>query len=257
MALLEIEGLSRHFGGLQAVSGLDMVVEEGEICGLIGPNGAGKSTALNMIGGTLMPSGGTIRFNGEEVTRMPANARARRGIARVFQRNALFFSMSVLENVLAGSYLYDHHGFWEVFRRSRAAHARHRQLEERAGDLLAFVGLEHLAGQPAASLPHGRQRALCIAVALASDPSLLLLDEPLTGMNVEETAAVTGIVRSLRADKGITTLVVEHNVDEVLGMCDHAVVLDYGKKLMEGTPQECVADPDVIEAYLGADIDVA
>jgi branched-chain amino acid transport system ATP-binding protein len=257
VALLEIEGLSRHFGGLQAVSGLDMVVEEGEICALIGPNGAGKSTALNMIGGTLMPSGGTIRFKGEEVTRLPANARARRGIARVFQRNALFFSMSVLENVLAGSYLYDQHSFWEVFRRSSAVRARQEELEQRAHDLLAFVGLDHMAALPAASLPHGRQRALCVAVALACDPSLLLLDEPLTGMNAEEMTAITGIVRSLRADKGVTILVVEHNVDEVLGMCEHAVVLDYGKKLMEGTPQECVADPDVIEAYLGADIDVA
>jgi branched-chain amino acid transport system ATP-binding protein len=255
VAFLEIGNLCKHFGGLNAVADLDMVVEEGEICGLIGPNGAGKSTALNMIGGTLMPSSGTIRFKGEDISRLPANRRARRGIARVFQRNALFFSMSVIENVLAGSYLKGSHGLSDVVQRDRRG-SGHGELYARAVEILAVVGLEGLATEPSDSLPHGRQRALCIAVALGSDPSLLLLDEPLTGMNAHETAEILRIVRSLRAERGITTVVVEHNVDAILGLCDHAVVLDYGKKIMEGTPRECVDDPDVIEAYLGADIDV-
>lgn len=256
MALLEIKGLTKNFGGLAAVAGLDMEVEEGEICGLIGPNGAGKSTALNMIGGTLMPTRGTIVFGGRNITRYPAFKRAGLGIARVFQRNALFFSMTVMENVLAGSYLHDEHGFGELFYRGRKAREVERRLKERARDLLQFVGLEELADEMAINLPHGNQRALCVAVALASSPKLLLLDEPLTGMNAEETESMVSLVKALRESRNVTTIVVEHNVQAVLGLCEHAVVLDYGKKIMEGTPRACVEDPAVIEAYLGAESDV-
>jgi branched-chain amino acid transport system ATP-binding protein len=249
--LLEIFQLTRHFGGLAAVSELDLTVDAGEICGLIGPNGAGKSTALNMIGGTLLPTKGRIVLDGTDITRLPAYRRARLGIARVFQRNALFYSMTVLENVITASHLIDKHGFWELFHKGRSARAMESRLATRAMDILASVKLEHLADESASSLPHGDQRALCVAVALASEPRLLLLDEPLTGMNVEETTAMVGRVRYLRDTKGITVIVVEHNVKAVLGLCEHAVVLNYGKKMMEGTPRACVEDPRVIEAYLG------
>ena len=254
--LLELKGLSRHFGGLAAVSGLDLAVDQGEIVGLIGPNGAGKSTVLNLVDGTLKVSAGKIFFKGENITRFPPHRRANRGIARVFQRNALFRSMSVLENVLAGSYLHASHGPYAVYVRSAQHAKRQRELVSRCMELLEFVGLEDKADQMATSLPHGSQRELCVAVALASDPTLLLLDEPLTGMNAEETASMIKIIKDLNRVKGTTTLVVEHNMRAVLGLCARSVVLNYGQKLAEGTPRECVADPAVIEAYLGADSDV-
>jgi branched-chain amino acid transport system ATP-binding protein len=243
--------LTEHFGGLAAVSEFDLIVEAGEICGLIGPNGAGKNTALNMIGGTSLPTKGRIVLDGMDITKLPSHRRARLGIARVFQRNALFCSMSVLENVMAASHLVDAHGFWEIFHRSRSARTREGALMTRAMAILENVGLAHLAGELASNLPHGDQRALCIGVALACEPKLLLLDEPLTGMNAEETAAMVELIRSLRDAKGITVIVVEHNVKAVLGLCEHTVVLNFGEKMMEGTPRACVEDPRVIEAYLG------
>ena len=256
MAFLEIRDLDKHFGGLAAVDEFDLDVSEGEICGLIGPNGAGKTTVLNMIGGTLMPTKGKMRFLGEDITNQPAYRRAKRGITRVFQRNALFSSMTVVENVLSGSYLHTRHDFLEIFYKGPGVLKREQALYDRAMEILEFVGLEKQAEEMATSLPHGNQRALCVAVALASDPKLLLLDEPLTGMNAEETSVMIGIVKALSDTRGITSIVVEHNIRAVLGLCGHTVVMNYGKKMMEGTARECVDDPAVIEAYLGAEIDV-
>lgn len=256
MALLETRGLCRNFGGLAAVHDLDLAVEEGEILGLIGPNGAGKSTVLNLIDGTLRVSRGRIFFKGTDITRYSPNRRARHGIARVFQRNALFKSMTVLENVLAGSYLQTRHDPFSVAFRSLNHVRSERATMQRCEELLAFVGLLDKANMYATSLPHGSQRELCVAVALASDPVLLLLDEPLTGMNAEETASMIRIIKTLNKERGTTTIVVEHNMRAVLGLCGRSVVLNYGEKLTEGTPRECVADPAVIEAYLGTDADV-
>ncbi len=177
-------------------------------------------------------------------------------MARVFQKNALFKSMTVFDNVLAGSYLRTRHDPLSVAFRTLAHVRGQREIMARCEDLLAFVGLENQAQMMATSLPHGSQRALCVAVALASDPVLLLLDEPLTGMNAEETASMIRIVKTLNRERGVTTIVVEHNMRAVLGLCGRSVVLNYGQKLMEGTPRECVADRAVIEAYLGADSDV-
>lgn len=255
MAFLEIRDLERRFGGLIAISGFNLDVSQGEIMGLIGPNGAGKSTMLNMIGGTLMPTKGKISFLGEDITHYPAYRRANRGITRVFQRNALFKSMTVIENVMAGSYLQSRHGLLEVFFKRPGDIKRDQALYNRAMGVLEFVGLHKLANEMAVSLPHGNQRELCVAVALASDPKLLLLDEPLTGMNTEETQTMISIIKSLRDTQGITSIVVEHNIKAVLGLCEHTVVLNYGLKMMEGTPKECVDDPRVIQAYLGAEID--
>jgi branched-chain amino acid transport system ATP-binding protein len=257
MAILEVTGLSRHFGGLAAVNHVDINVEEGEILGLIGPNGAGKSTMLNLIDGTLKVSGGTIRFQGRNITRYPPHRRANLGIARVFQKNALFKSMTVFENILAGSYLQTKHGPWGVIGHSFEHVRTQPEVLARCMDLLEFVGLEDRTHELCVNLPHGSQRELCVAVALASSPTLLLLDEPLTGMNAEETDSMIRIIKDVNSTKGTTIMVVEHNVRAVLGLCARSVVLNYGEKLMEGTPRQCVADPAVIEAYLGTDSDVA
>jgi len=241
------------FGGLAAVSGFDLGVRRGEILGLIGPNGAGKTTVLNMIAGTLIPKAGRIGLEGEDITRWPAYQRVRKGIARVFQRNALFHDMTVLENVLAGSHLHGTHGLFEIFYKRATIVRQAEALNERAMDILRFVGLDKESGRAAISLPHGRQRLLCLAVALAAEPKLLLLDEPFTGMNAEEVTNIISLVRALRDQKGITTIVVEHNMKAVLDLCDRAVVLNYGNKMTEGTPREVIEDPAVIEAYLGVD----
>jgi branched-chain amino acid transport system ATP-binding protein len=256
MALLEVDHVSRHFGGLAAVDHVDLALDEGEILGLIGPNGAGKSTLLNLIDGTLRVSGGKIMFRGHDITRYPPHRRAHLGIGRVFQKNALFKSMTALENVLAGSYLHTEHGPWAVIGRSYQRVRKRQDLIDRSMELLGFVGLADQADELCTNLPHGSQRELCVAVALASDPTLLLLDEPLTGMNAEETASMIDIVKKLNSLRGTTVIVVEHNVRAVLGLCARSIVLNYGQKLVEGTPHACVADPAVIEAYLGADSDV-
>lgn len=256
MAILEVKDLSRNFGGLAAVNHVNVAVEEGEILGLIGPNGAGKSTMLNLIDGTLKVSGGTITFQDHNITRYPPHKRAHLGIARVFQKNALFKSMTVLENVLAGSYLRTKHGPWGVVGHSFERVRRQPEVIARCMELLEFVGLQDRSHELCTSLPHGSQRELCVAVALASAPTLLLLDEPLTGMNAQETDSMIHIVKSVNASRGTTIIVVEHNVRAVLGLCARSVVLNYGQKLMEGTPRQCVADPAVIEAYLGTDHDV-
>ncbi len=257
MAILEVKDLSRHFGGLAAVNHVSVDVEDGEILGLIGPNGAGKSTMLNLIDGTLKVSSGTIAFRGHNITRYPPHRRAHLGIARVFQKNALFKGMTVLENVMAGSYLLTRHGPWGMIGHTYERVRRQPETLKHCMDLLEFVGLEDRTHELCVSLPHGSQRELCVAVALASDPALLLLDEPLTGMNAEETDSMIRIIKEVNATRGTTIIVVEHNVRAVLGLCARSVVLNYGQKLTEGTPRQCVADPAVIEAYLGTDHDVA
>ena len=256
-SLLEVKNVSRHFGGLAAVNQVDVVVDEGEILGLIGPNGAGKSTLLNLIDGTLRVSSGTIIFKGHDITRYPPHRRAHLGIARVFQKNALFKSMTVLENVIAGSYLQTKHGPLGVIGRSFEHVRKQPEVVARCMELLGFVGLTDKTSEFCTNLPHGSQRELCVAVALASNPTLLLLDEPLTGMNAEETDSMIRIIKDVNSSMGTTVIVVEHNVRAVLGLCARSVVLNYGQKLVEGTPRQCVADPAVIEAYLGSDSDVA
>lgn len=254
--MLEIRSLDKHFGGLAAVSDLDLGVSQGEIFGLIGPNGAGKTTVLNVIGGAFFPTRGKVIFKGEDITRFPPYRRAQRGIARVFQRNVLFRSFTVMENLLASFHLHSRKGATEIFYKDTAARNRERAEREKAMEILEFVGLSQQADELSTNLPHGNQRALCLAVALATEPELLLLDEPLTGMNAEETATMMGMIRALRDERGITSVVVEHNIRAVIGLCDRAVVLDYGKKIAEGSPKEVVEKPEVIEAYLGVEQDV-
>ena len=255
MALLEVRGLTKIFGGLTAVSDLDFDVAEGEILGIIGPNGAGKSTIFNMIGGSLKPTSGTLTFQGKNVTGLAPHKISQRGIARVFQGNVLFPSSTVITNVLMGMHLHTKLSFFGFLLGSPSARRREKALYSRSMEILELVGLADEADEIASSQPHGNQRHVCLAIALAAEPKLLLLDEPVTGMNAEEVSVMLDTVRMLRQEKGITLIVVEHNMKAVMGLCDRIVTINYGKKICEGSPEATCANPAVIEAYLGAEDD--
>jgi branched-chain amino acid transport system ATP-binding protein len=250
MALLETHGLSKHFGGLAAVSNLDMTVGEGEIVGLIGPNGAGKTTCFNLLSGFLPPTHGTISFQGENITGLKPHHIVQRGLVRTFQLTTLFQEISVLENVLLGLHAHSRPGLRQILL-SRQSFP-HDEIA-RAQAVLVFTGLARHAEQLAKNLPHGHQRILGIAMALATQPTLLLLDEPVTGMNAEESERVMSLVKTIR-DRGTTILLVEHNMKAVMGTCERIVVLNFGQKLTEGTPLQVRDNPAVIEAYLGAGV---
>jgi branched-chain amino acid transport system ATP-binding protein len=236
---------------------LDLSVNRGQIFGLIGPNGAGKSTALNLIDGSLRPNQGEIIFNGEDITKFSPHRRGRRGIARVFQENLFFSSFTVLENVRTGYHLQSKIGLSNIFLNTRSNKNNEEELKQKALEILQFIGLAKYADEPADTLPHGRQRLLCLAIALATEPQLLLLDEPITGMNAEEVETMLGIIRDVREKKGITCIIIEHNLKAVMGLCDRIVVLNFGIKIADGTPTEIVRNPAVIEAYLGTEEDAA
>ena len=257
MLLLETIGLTKYFGGLAAVVDLNLNVHQKEIFGLIGPNGAGKTTILNMIGGSLRPKSGEVIFKGEDVTNLPPHSRAGRGIARVFQANTVFPDIPVVTNVRVGFHLHSEIGFWEAFfGRRRTTDSREKLLYEKTMEILRLVGLYEERDKVATSLSHASQRILCLAIALAAEPSLLLLDEPVTGMSAEEVAAMISVIRALRDERGITCIVVEHNIRAVMNICERISVVNYGKKIAEGSPKEIREDPAVIEAYLGVEEDV-
>ncbi len=253
MALLETKDLTKHFGGLAAVRNLDIAVEAGEIVGLIGPNGAGKTTCFNLLSGFLPPTTGTIRFDGEDITGLKSHSIVQRGLVRTFQLTTLFQEITVLENVLLGLHLHSRKGPRQVLFSRRAFPASEIA---QAHEVLEFTGLAPQTAQLAKNLPHGHQRILGIAMALAAQPRLLLLDEPVTGMNLEESGRVMSLVKTIR-DRGTTILLVEHNMKAVMGTCERIVVLNFGQKLTEGSPAEVRANPEVIEAYLGAGVDHA
>lgn len=257
MPLVEIRNLAKHFGGLVAVNDLDLDIDLGVILGLIGPNGAGKTTTLNMLGGSLLPTKGKITFKGEDITRFPPYRRAQKGISRVFQHDVLFRSFTVLENILVAFHLHSGTNVSEILFGGASALRREKAMRNKALELLQFVGLDQLANELAINLPHGNQRLLGLAIALATQPQLLLLDEPVTGMNAEEVASMLSVIRILRDEKGITTILVEHNMKAVMSLCDIICVLSFGKKIAEGLPTEIADNPAVIEAYLGAEQDVA
>jgi branched-chain amino acid transport system ATP-binding protein len=248
--LLETVGLTRRFGGVVAVDDLDLRVEQGEILGLIGPNGAGKSTAFSMISGFLRPTGGRITFDGRDITRARAYEIARLGIGRVFQHSVSFRRMSALDNVLVGFHQHHQTGLLGSLLRTGKARREEAALRQEALDLLDFMGLSAVKDETPLSLPHGHQRGLSVALALAARPKLLLLDEPVTGMNPSESALMTEHIRKIR-DGGVTIVIVEHDMKVVMDLCDRLVVLDYGAKICEGPPERVCVDPLVCEAYLG------
>ena len=248
MALLELDRVSKRFGGLTAVRDLTFGVEEGEIRGLIGPNGAGKTTTFNVISGFYRPNAGTIRYRGRTISGLKTSRIAEDGLVRTFQSTTLFHELTVFENMLVGCHLRARSGLFAAI--LGADRARRRAAEERAREVLDFMGLAQRRDEVASNLPHGLQKALGMAVALASAPKLLLLDEPFAGMNPEETRGMMRLVRKVR-DEGVTVLLVEHDMQAVMGLCDRITVLNFGELLAEGSPQEIRAHPEVVRAYLG------
>jgi len=250
MSWLEVRTLDKRFGGLQAVSALSFAVEQNDILGLIGPNGAGKTTTLNLISGSLRPTRGQIRFQARDITRLPPYRRARLGITRVFQHDVFFASFTVLENVLIA--LDGRAGVnWRTLFWDNGGGEPNPRAE--ALELLSVVGLAERRNDLATQLPHGQQRLLSMALALATHPQLLLLDEPLSGLNAEEVAGMLKLIRTLRDQRGITSILVEHNLAAVMQVCERLCVLSFGRKIAEGSPAAIAQNAQVIQAYLGAD----
>lgn len=256
MALLEIKGLTKHFGGLTAVNELDFSVDDGEIVGLIGPNGAGKTTVFNLITGGFPPTDGKIYFRGEDITGLRPDQVAKKGLARTFQATTLFQLFPSVINVVIGSHLYAGLNFFGALFSTRRTRQKEKETLTRAMGIINLMELDDWAMVPAQDLPHGHQRALGVAIALAAEPKLLLLDEPVTGMNPEETVHMMGLIRKIRDEQGLTIVLVEHDMKAVMGLCDRISVLSFGQKLAEGTPEEIQNDKRVIEAYLGVEEDV-
>jgi branched-chain amino acid transport system ATP-binding protein len=247
---LRVAGLSKAFGGIRAVHDCSFDVDPGTVVGLIGPNGSGKTTCLNALTGIYTPTRGTAHFRGTPILGRPPHAITALGIARTFQNVRLFPHLSVVDNVMVGQHCRTRAGVAGVILRTGRARAEEAKIAGVAATALARVGLGHRQGVPAGSLAYGERRLLEIARALATEPTMLLLDEPAAGLNPHETERLMRLIEGLRGD-GLTLIVVEHNMRLVMGVCDRITVLDFGRKVMEGAPQDVRVHPAVIEAYLG------
>jgi branched-chain amino acid transport system ATP-binding protein len=249
--LLEMKDVVKNFGGITALSHMSFSVEKGEIFGIIGPNGAGKTTIFNLITGVYQVSSGDILFNGTSLEGKKTYEIVRGGVARTFQNIRLFNGLTVLENVMAGLNGNLHSGILASIIHTKAQKEEEQKAEEEAMKLLQFVGLEKDARRQASELPYGKQRKLEIARAMATHPQLILLDEPAAGMNDSETAALTELIRAIREQFHMSIILIEHDMNLVMNLCDRLIVVNFGQKLAEGVPDEIRNNPAVIEAYLG------
>lgn len=254
--MLQVEGLTKNFGGLAAVSAVDMSIQPGELVGLIGPNGAGKTTFFNLLTGYIRPSSGAVTFEGKNITGKKPHYVASRGIVRSFQQDNVFAGYTALENLLLAAHLNADVNFLQTVFTTRHARRRESEIRTKAEEVLELVGIQQLAGSLAGSLAHGHKRMLGIAIALMCQPKLLLLDEPLAGMNVAEVDETLALIRKLW-DGGLTTLLIEHNMRAAMSVCQRFLVLSFGKKIAEGTPDEIKKNPEVVKAYLGTAADAA
>jgi branched-chain amino acid transport system ATP-binding protein len=254
VSLLEVEELTKRFGGLLAVNAVSFEVKEGEILAVIGPNGAGKSTLFKLITSFLRPSSGRVIFRGEEITRLRPHVVAGRGVVRTFQETTIFREMTALQNVVVAHHLRCRATTPGIFFNSPMARADEAAFRASAAEILDYLGLGAVKDVEARNLPHGYLRALGIAIAMAAEPKVLLLDEPFAGMNPEETERAVEMVRGIR-DRGVTVLLVEHDMSAVMRISDRIVVLNFGTRIAEGTPAEIQRNDTVIEAYLGREDD--
>ena len=253
LALLTAKGISKRFGGVHALADVDFTINHGEVYGLIGPNGAGKTSLFNVLTGIYSPDGGAFTFDGLPLAGLKPNDVAARGIARTFQNIRLFANLSALENVMIGRHVRTHANVFGAIFRDRKTLAEEEAIEKRAHELLEYVGVAKRANTLAKHLAYGDQRRLEIARALATEPKLLALDEPAAGMNATETASLKGLLADIRRD-GITILLIEHDMKLVMSVCDRVLVLDYGKKIAEGSAAEVQKNEKVIAAYLGGEV---
>jgi len=250
MTILEIEGLTKDFGGLRALDKVDLAVQPGEIFGLIGTNGSGKTTMLNIVTGFLKSTEGHISYKGELITGFGPHQVAQRGVARTFQLTSLFPALTVEENVISARHLNSHSGVLRAFFLTKAYHKEELRSRQKAMDILKFVRLQEKSGMIAQNLPAAEQRILEVAIALAVKPELLLLDEPVSGMNLQETARVMELIRLIQ-QTGTTIVIIEHNMKVITELCSIIAVLDHGVKIAEGTPEEIINNKEVISVYLG------
>lgn len=257
MTHLVLNNISKYFGGLAAVSNLNMEINNSEIVGLIGPNGAGKTTTFNLITGELKPSSGEVIFEGKKLNGMKPHRVAKAGIGRTYQLTTLFPGYSVMENVLVGFHLKTKISFVEAVLNLRSNRRKERLLFDRATQLLDFMGLSDLTDEPAENVPHGLQRKLGVAISLASGPRVLLLDEPLTGMNPTEASDMIDTIRQINEIYGTAILIVEHNLKAVMALCQRIIVINFGMEIAQGSPEEIQNNDQVIEAYIGRQIDAS